>query len=283
MSFLDDARRAVLGSPADVQGAANALLTALNSTPCTATPDVVLAFQRAYNAAGGSPLLDEDSTWGSNTEKALLGYGRPSLPGYTPRQRPVVTPQSFGAALASAWPLAVGGAAPLVAVQLLAAQSAYETAQWKSLGNYNFGNVKHVPGDGSPFFFGLDDCTYQGQKVPCMFRSYPDMTSGVRDYLSFLASPNSRYASAWPYVLAGDPAGFVSALKAKGYFSGSLADYTSGVQSYFTRFRSLLPSEKALRGAAVKGAEAAGIGVGVYVAGGVAFLAGLAAWEWWKR
>lgn len=298
MSFLDDARRAAanpaapdaaLGSDppsvpggADVQAAASALLAGLNVVPSTATPALVGAFQRAYNEAGGAPRLDEDSTWGSNTEQALLGYGRPSMPGYVPRQRTLVALPVFANALASAWPAVVGGVAPLAAVQLLAAQSALETAQWSATGNYNFGNIKHVPGDGFPFFFGLDRCRYQGQPVPCMFRAYPDMTSGMRDFLNLLAH-GQRYQSAWPYALQGNAVGFVNALKAGGYFEATAADYLRGVQSYLSKFQSLLPSEKALRGAAVKGAEVAGIGVGIYVAGGAAFLAGLAAWEWWKN
>lgn len=78
----------------------------------------------------------------------------------------------------------------------------------------------------------------------CAFRWFETLDEGVEFYLTFL---EKKYAPAWEHVIAGDPAAFVKALKARGYFTADLEEYMTAVVSIFTEFLRLpfvLPSEE---------------------------------------
>ena len=70
------------------------------------------------------------------------------------------------------------------------------------------------------------------------FRAFDSLLAGMVAQYRFVGRPQSRYAPAWKRALAGDPAGFVRELKARGYFTGALPPYERAVVSIYAR---LLP------------------------------------------
>ena len=146
---------------------------------------------------------------------------------------------------------------------VLAAQWALETGWGKSMWDYNFGNAKSIDGDGYDYqYFACDEIltTAQAQKYlasappgtvairpyategladvwfypkhpGCRFRAFTSAAIGAADYVKMVAT---RFSKAWPYVDAGDPRGFVHALKMQGYFTADETQYTNGLVGCYT-------------------------------------------------
>ena len=149
-----------------------------------------------------------------------------------------VTSQSLADALAAAWPSSVGGN-PGSAIQVLVAQSAFETGAWKAVWNNNLGNVKY---SGGTDYFQMTASEGSGASttmVASSWRSYPTLATGAAAWLTFMAN---NYASALAYAEQGDVTDFVSALKSTGYFTGDLGQYTAGVQAYYSQYSGISPS-----------------------------------------
>ena len=152
-----------------------------------------------------------------------------------------VTAQQLADALAAAWPSAVGGS-PGDAIQMLVAQSAFETGSWAAVWNNNLGNVKY---SGGTDYFTMTASEGSGASttmVPSKWRSYPTLAAGAAAWLTFMAN---NYSTALTYATQGDVGSFVSALKNSGYFSGDVDVYTAGVQRYYSTYSSLTPSAAA--------------------------------------
>jgi hypothetical protein len=93
--------------------------------------------------------------------------------------------------------------------------------------NFNFGGIK---GKG-PSGLGAAYMTREGwgeneRRLVDTFRAYTTAAEGAADYVSLL---NRRYPDAIAAAREGDPSGFVSALKERGYFTGNEAAYTRSV------------------------------------------------------
>lgn len=275
----------------DVQNAATALIE--NPSACDGSVNpLVSAFQTAYNAAMPTATpLTVDGIYGPLTATALGNYGTAPPVGVTPAPAPapsaagsggqlqnrVATPisgQALADALATAWPTVVGGVAPAVAIRLLLAQSDFETGGWAACWNWNLGNAKHTPGDGTDWFVmtASEGSGSSATMVKSMFRSYPTLQDGAQAYLRLMYK---RFSSAWPYVLSGDATGFVQTLKAHGYFTGDLNDYTAGVKARLAKYTDIIPTVQQLRGVALLGAKVGAVGISGYVIGGGLFLGAL--------
>lgn len=122
-------------------------------------------------------------------------------------------------------------------LSILTAHSALETGHWASMWNNNWGNVKMPPtADGTYTQFRCNEVI--GGKVmwfdpphpQCNFRAFATASEGAIEQVRFLAE-RPRYAEAWRRCLAGDPAGFVRALHAAGYFTAALEPYERAVVS----------------------------------------------------
>jgi len=140
------------------------------------------------------------------------------------------------------------------ALALALAKTALETARWKSMWNWNWGNIKageNFEGmytcislnevlEGKTVWFApsgrLDvkggRVIAEAYKVPpghpqTRMRAYANGFDGAQEYVTFLA--NGRYRDAWARLLEGDPVGFVRELKAKGYFTADESSYRLGV------------------------------------------------------
>ena len=141
---------------------------------------------------------------------------------------------------------------------VLAAQWALETGWGKDMWGFNFGNAKSVDGDGHDYQYfacdeilsiatankylanaapgtvvvrpdataGLVDVWFYPKHPGCRFRAFTDATTGAADYVKMVAT---RFVRAWPFVDAGDPRGFVHALKMQGYFTADETQYTNGL------------------------------------------------------
>lgn len=179
-----------------------------------------------------------------------------------------LTPLSFGEAsssLAAALRSNLGKAPSRQALALACAKSALETGRWKSIWNFNFGNVK--AGDkyvGNYCCFELNEVLHEdGKDVVVWFsprgrldgkggkvvaepfedppghpqtrmRAHANQFDGAFAYADFVAG--GRYAAAWQRLLVGDAVGYVHALKLAGYFTAPEADYTKGVVSLQKEF-----------------------------------------------
>ena len=150
-----------------------------------------------------------------------------------------VDAQSLADALARAWPSVIVGDEPTAgAIRLLLAQSAFETGAWRACWNWNLGNVKC---DGSVPWFSMvaSEGDESVMMVSSKWRSYDSLDEGALAYLAVL---RQRFSRAWSFVVLEDPTGFVAALKASGYFTGNLAQYTAGVLAYYHSFSSITPA-----------------------------------------
>jgi hypothetical protein len=95
--------------------------------------------------------------------------------------------------------------------------------------NYNFGGLKGT----GPSGLSAACSTREGhgataERVVARFRAYGSAEEGARDYVGLLAR---RYPDALRAAESGDAKGFVSALKARGYFTDDEAAYSRSVQS----------------------------------------------------
>jgi hypothetical protein len=148
---------------------------------------------------------------------------------------------------------------------LALAKCALETARWKSIWCFNFGNIKasatyigsyctielnEVIGGKTVWFSPRGRLDRKGGTVVAeacndppghpqtRMRAYGSAIEGTRAYVDFVAS--GRYAAAWQRLLAGDAAGYVHALKVAGYFTADEAQYLRGVASMQSEFVSKL-------------------------------------------
>lgn len=159
-----------------------------------------------------------------------------------------IDPTSLYAALRAASPAAVGQELSRASLLVLLAQIDEETG-WKACHAYNLGNVKHVPGDQHDYcqfrcseIIGGKEVWFDPPHPATSFRAYASLADGCVDYLSLL---HKRFASAWPAVLAGDPAAFVYALKAAHYFTADVAVYVRSVLAIHAQLSREIPDDEA--------------------------------------
>lgn len=127
------------------------------------------------------------------------------------------------------------------ALAILWAQSALETGRWKSIWNYNFGNIKKT--------VDHDYCMYHCSEIingkntffdpphpQTHFNSYSDAITGAKAYIEFV-SQRPRYRLAWQELYRGNPIKYCVELKKGGYFTANLVAYTSGVVSLVNEFK----------------------------------------------
>jgi Transglutaminase-like superfamily len=215
----------------------------------------------------GTPvLLNAD---GSTTPLTSRSMG--SMDQLVDRVATPVTSQGLADALAAAWPAAIGGS-PGSAINVLVAQSAFETGAWKAVWNNNLGNVKYTSGTDYFQMTASEGSGANTTMVPSKWRSYPTLAAGAAAWLKFMSNNES---SAMTFATSGDVADFVSALKNNGYFTGDLGQYTAGVQQYYSQYSGITPSATAGQAQAVAqtvtdGQTSLDTAIGVVVGGVVA-------------
>lgn len=141
--------------------------------------------------------------------------------------RTPLTGTQAAAAIADAWAKSQGAAASPETLAVLTAQWAHETGRGESMLNFNFGGIKGASPEGATIEartregWGADERT-----IVDRFRAYESAEAGAADYLDLLAR---RYPDAIDAAKQGDAAGFVRALKARGYFTGNEGAYVASV------------------------------------------------------
>lgn len=166
----------------------------------------------------------------------------------TPAIRTVLTPTEAIDAIWHAHTDVIGGPCPIPLLEILSAQSALETARWHSMYCFNFGNIRGT-GDGEEWMTlkgadeYIDGFHVTGPKAEVGFAAYRERFSGARAFVRFLGvatrppHPN-RYAAAWSAATAGDVDAYCRELKAHGYFTADLDQYTKGVRGTVAWLRS---------------------------------------------
>lgn len=154
---------------------------------------------------------------------------------YTP-----VAAEDLYLALRSAW-IDLGGETPSrQSLLVLVAQWALETGRGAHCICWNLGNMRWTPGYPSDWceFDTTEDLPSGVVYELGKFRAFSSLEDGARDYLETL---KTEFASAWEYVLSGNPITFASAAKAHGYFTGDLSVYAKSMSSLFAEFDRALP------------------------------------------
>jgi hypothetical protein len=105
----------------------------------------------------------------------------------------------------------------------------HETGNGASMYNYNFGGIKGM----GPSGLSVSQRTKEGfgpteRTISDRFRAYRTAEEGATDYVKLLTQ---RFPEAAQSAQAGDPVGFVSGLKQRGYFTGDPGAYTRSVSS----------------------------------------------------
>ncbi len=149
------------------------------------------------------------------------------------------SPVDFWPVLADCFGVQAGQAPPRGQLLILAAQWCLETANGRSMVQYNVGNVKHVDGDGLDWtsFTTTEYIDGQPHIMTQLFKAYPDLRSGVEAYLHMFLG--GRYSNAWPFVLDADPRGFVHALAVRGYFTAPENAYLAGLEARLSQLEAL--------------------------------------------
>lgn len=130
-------------------------------------------------------------------------------------------------ALRSAWQTVTGEEASDDTLAVLTAHWAHETGNGKSMMNFNFAGLK---GKG-PSGLSVACSTREGYgenavRIVDSFRAYRSAEEGATDYVSLLGR---RYPKAVEAARNGDSAGFVAALKERGYFTDNVDTYQARV------------------------------------------------------
>lgn len=133
---------------------------------------------------------------------------------------------------------------------ILWAQFAAETGRGQYCWNNNLGNVKYSGTGDYVALHGVWEII-GGKRIELppthpgsWFRAYATLDEGMREHIAFLRG--KRYAAVWPAVEIGDPRQFAATLKAKGYYTAPLADYTRNMVSLHAEFLRTAPAWEAV-------------------------------------
>lgn len=129
---------------------------------------------------------------------------------------------------------------------LLMAQSALETGGWRSMHNYNFGNIRPGRWQHQTTSYACsevingEEIFYPAGDPKAMFRAYSSASEGAADYIVTLLRDNPRRTppDAWKQaLLTGDPAAFSEILShPPPYYTASVAKYTKGMTNLYNQF-----------------------------------------------
>lgn len=154
----------------------------------------------------------------------------PPAPGVVPMRKTALTGSQAAEALQRAWTKRFGTPPSKETLSVLTSQWAHETGRGSHMYNFNFGGIKGT----GPSGLSVSSRTKEGfgeteRTITDRFRAYRTAEEGATDYVEFLSK---RFPKALDAAGNGDPAGFVHALKSRGYFTGDERVYVKSVQSF---------------------------------------------------
>lgn len=165
---------------------------------------------------------------------------------YVPDLMTPATPAELYTALRLAWPGVIQDTlVTREALLVLLAHWAFETGWGHYCHRNNLGNAKHVPGDGHDYTAFRHNEIVGGRVVWIdpphdPFIAFDNLLEGAAYYLTSL---RGQWRAAWPFVLAGDPAGFCHALKVRGYYTDDEAHYTANVIGCMRTLDAMIPRD----------------------------------------
>lgn len=143
------------------------------------------------------------------------------------------------AALRTAWREQVKAEPARSSLLVLMAQWGHETDNGRACLNFNCAGIKWTPGCGADYAPYMTWELVNGARVTVeqKFRAYPTLVDGVEDYMRVL---RRNFGYAWPAVEAGDTAAFAAKLKARGYYTDTLDNYTRGLATRYAQMDALV-------------------------------------------
>jgi hypothetical protein len=158
----------------------------------------------------------------------------------------------------------IGSAPTRECLALALAKSALETARWRSIWNWNYGNVKagttyvgqyccfelNEVLDGKVVWFGpkgrlsgkggtvvAEACDDPPGHAQTRMRAYANRFDGAFSYVDFMVrGAGGRFAGAFNFMKVGNAAGMCHEMKLKRYYTADEGQYTAGVVSIQKEF-----------------------------------------------
>jgi hypothetical protein len=182
-------------------------------------------------AAGIAPSLKPNS--GEAPPSPTAGFAQALASREAPESgSPTLTPMrasDAAAAISNAYTSVVGAPPSKATLAVLVSQWSLETGGGRAMMDYNFGGIKgRSPGGQSVSYPTTEGAGDEARSVVDSFRAYSSPQEGAVDYVRLL---RDRFPNALAQARAGNPAGFVHALKSGGYFTGSEKAYTDAISS----------------------------------------------------
>ncbi len=138
----------------------------------------------------------------------------------------------------NSWKSVYGSEPTKPEIAMVWSQTALETGRYKSLYNYNVGNITT---SGKEYNYYMNDDTHWDDKKNkwvghvAKFRAYNSLVEGITDYLKFLK--NGRFEPAMNASKMGDPKAFSQALAKVHYYDPKgEKHYSSNMSSLFNQF-----------------------------------------------
>jgi hypothetical protein len=130
-------------------------------------------------------------------------------------------------AISSAYTTVMGAAPSKATLAVLVSQWSLETGGGRAMMDYNFGGIKGRSPSGQSVSYPTTEGSGENvRSVVDSFRAYGSAREGALDYVRLL---RDHFPNALAQAKAGNAAGFVHALKSKGYFTGSETAYSAAI------------------------------------------------------
>jgi flagellum-specific peptidoglycan hydrolase FlgJ len=150
--------------------------------------------------------------------------------------------EQAAAALSEGYQRVVGSKPSQAILSLLLGQTALETGNWRSIHNYNFGNVRGVSPDGLFTSFrageieGGKEVFYEAGDPRNKFRAYQDVVAGAADYVRALRDRPHW----WEGLQSGTVEGFIHGLTTyPAYFTANAAQYSRVLSDRMNQYTAL--------------------------------------------
>lgn len=171
-------------------------------------------------------------------------------PNYLPDQLTPRTPEQAAREILAAAESQTGRAVSREALAILIMQSALETANWRSIHCFNYGNSKSSLQWPHTYFRCGEyiDGRWQMFDPPhpqTRFRAFTRALEGAEHHLRVVST--GRYAAAYELALQGDREGFARGLHAAGYYTAPVEQYVRGMAARAGEIDALTLAEAALR------------------------------------
>lgn len=158
----------------------------------------------------------------------VLSLNVTTTPGRVDAVRTTLTQAQAKEVLLNALRKALGREPTKAEFNMLLAQSSFETANWKSMFNWNFGNS--VIGSATGQWFTLKNDAAEPLALRHHYRVFYSAQEGADYYVNLL---KNRFTQAWALLGSGSTAAFAQALKNKNYYEAPVSSYAAGLSARY--------------------------------------------------